>query len=107
LGYKPILDDGGEWWFKQSMKHLYLIFALILSSCGSPDKGVEINVKTDDGFVFQIGVKEGEWFMDEKGKYQCAVNLCTPADASAVTAIENHLGPRQVEQMKKYKNFSY
>lgn len=80
---------------------------MLLISCGSPDKGETINVMNDDGVTWQIGVKEGEWFMDNSGRYQCAVNLCTPADASAIATLENYLGPRQVEQLKKHKDFTY
>ena len=84
---------------------LALFVAMLMVGCPGPDKGEKINVMNEDGHTWQIGVKEGEWFMDKSGRYQCAVNLCTPADASAIAALEEYLGPRQVEQMKKYKDY--
>ena len=64
-------------------------FALTFASCNS-DKGTTINVVDDSGGLGKWG--EGRGLVQRNGKWTCSLNLCSPADAHAINAIQAHMG---------------
>jgi len=73
------------------MKYIFFALIIMLSACRE-DKGTTINVVGDTGLVWQIGVKEGEWIVDDDGRWVCAANLCHPADKYSIQVIEEYTG---------------